>query len=257
MSGPAAGLGSALLAFLAVCASAQWSPAPVVRPEILAEMPHDTAAFTQGLVWVNGSLFESTGLYAHSSLRELHPATGAVLRSRKVEDRYFAEGLAHYQGGFIQLTWREGDALRYSFGDWKKPTRFHYTGEGWGLTNIGAALWMSNGSDTLYRRDAAFRVTGSIPVRLNGRPLDRLNELEAAQGKILANRWYCDSLFIIDPAGGRVVAIVDGTVLGARSGRTSEDAVLNGIAYDPTHKVFYVTGKKWPKMFKIRIPYAF
>jgi glutamine cyclotransferase len=248
----AAGVG-----LLAAVASAQWATAPVLHPEILAEIPHDTGSFTQGLVWVNGSLFESSGLYGHSALREVHPVTGSVLRLQKVGDRYFAEGLAHFQGAFLQLTWREGEALRYPLGDWKKPTRFRYTGEGWGLTNIGASLWMSNGSDTLYRRDAAFRVTGRTPVRLNGRPLDRLNELEAAQGKIVANRWYCDSLFIIDPEGGRVLAVVDGSMLGARSGRRSDDEVLNGIAYDPLRKVFYVTGKKWPKMFKIRIPYTF
>ena len=245
------------LGFGAGAASAQWASAPVIRPEILAEMPHDTGAFTQGLVWVDGTLYESTGLYGESTLRQVNSVTGAVLRSQKLDDRYFAEGLAHYQGGFVQLTWREGEALRYPVGNWKKPTRFTYTGEGWGLTNIGAALWMSDGSDTLFRRDAAFRITGKVPVRLNGRPLDRLNELEAAHTKIVANVWYCDSLFIIDPSGGRVLAIVDGTALAARSHRRSGDEVLNGIAYDPLNKVFYVTGKKWPKMFKVKIPFAF
>ncbi len=179
------------------------------------------------------------------------------MRRQKLADRYFAEGLAHFQGSFWQLTWREGEVLRYAPGDWKKSTRFKYAGEGWGLTNIGAALWMSDGSDTLFRRDAAFRITGRIPVRLNGQPLGRLNELEAAHGKIVANVWYCDSLFIIDPVGGRVLAVVDGSVLAARSGRRSADEVLNGVAYDPLRKVFYVTGKKWPKMFKVKIPFAF
>ena len=157
----------------------------------------------------------------------------------------------------MQLTWREGEALRYSPADWKKPTRFKYAGEGWGLTNIGASLWMSDGSDTLFRRDAAFRITGRTAVKLNGRPLGRLNELEAAGGKIVANVWYCDSLVIIDPAGGRVLAVVDGSALAARSGRRSGEEVLNGVAYDPLRKVFYVTGKKWPKMFKVRIPFPF
>ena len=247
----------AILGVAAAVASAQWATAPVLRPEILAEIPHDTGAFTQGLVWVDGSLYESTGLYGQSTLRQVHPVTGSVIRSQKLSERYFAEGLAHFQGGFLQLTWREGEALRYAPDDWKKPTRFKYSGEGWGLTNIGAALWMSDGSDTLFRRDAAFRVTGRTPVRLNSQPLARLNELEAAHGKIVANVWYCDSLFIIDPAGGRVLAIVDGSALAKRSGRHSGDEVLNGIAYDPLRKVFYVTGKKWPKMFKVKIPFAF
>ena len=238
-------------------ASAQWASAPVLRPEFLAEIPHDTGAFTQGLVWVDGSLYESTGLYGHSTLRQLHPGTGAILRRQKMADRYFAEGLAHFQGSFIQLTWREGEALRYAPNDWKKTTRFRYSGEGWGLTNIGAALWMSDGSDTLFRRDAAFRITGRTPVRLNGKPLARLNELEAAHGKIVANVWYCDSLFIINPADGRVLAVVDASTLAARIGRRADEEVLNGVAYDPLRKVFYVTGKKWPKIFKIRIPFSF
>jgi glutamine cyclotransferase len=190
-------------------------------------------------------------------LRQVHPRTGAVLRRQKLADRYFAEGLAHFQGGFLQLTWREGEALRYGPNDWKKPSRFRYAGEGWGLTNIGAALWMSDGSDTLFRRDAAFRVTGRTAVRLNGRPLAALNELEAAHGKIVANVWYCDSLFIIDPAGGRVLAVVDASALVARSGRQSRDEVLNGVAYDPRGRVFYITGKKWPRLFKVKIPFAF
>jgi glutamine cyclotransferase len=246
-----------IAAVLTSAAFAQWSSAPVLRPEILAEMPHDTGAFTQGLVWVDGSLYESTGLYGQSSLRQLNPKTGTVLRLQKLADRYFAEGLAHFQGGFLQLTWREGEALRYAPNDWKKPTRFKYTGEGWGLTNIGSALWMSNGSDTLYRRDAAFRITGRTGVRLDGHPLGRLNELEAAHGKIVANVWYSDSLFIIDPVSGRVLAVVDASSLVARSGRRSGEEVLNGVAYDPLRKVFYVTGKKWPKIFKVKIPFAF
>jgi glutamine cyclotransferase len=246
-------LAGALL--LASAAAAQWANAPLVRPRILAELPHDTAAFTQGLLWLNGSLFESTGLYGKSSLREVHPATGRVVRLQRLPARYFAEGLAHFQGGFIQLTWREGEALRYPLKDWKAPARFKYAGEGWGLTHIGNSLWMSNGSDTLYRRDAAFRVTGKTAVKLNGRPLARLNELEAVNGKIVANVWYCDSLFVIDPAHGRVLAVIDATELTRRSGRRSVDEVLNGVAYDSSSRTFYLTGKQWPKMFKVKIEF--
>lgn len=254
-SSAAALLSAALL--LAAPAAAQWSNAPLIRPKIVAELPHDSAAFTQGLLWLNGRLFESTGLYGKSSLREVEPETGRVLRLQKLSDRYFAEGLAYFQGGFIQLTWREGEALRYPLKDWKNPSRFKYAGEGWGLAVIGKSLWMSDGSDTLYRRDAAFRVTGKTAVTLNGRPLERLNELEAVNGKIVANVWYCDSLFVIDPAHGRVLAVIDGTELVRRSGRRAFDDVLNGVAYDPAGKTFYLTGKKWPRLFKATIPYAF
>ena len=249
---------SVLVSLAVSTARAQWSSAPVLRPEILAEIPHDTGAFTQGLVWLNGDLYESTGLYGESTLRRVNPRTGAVMRLQKLPAATFAEGLAWFQGGLIQLTWQEGQAFRYTLANWKKPaSNFKYAGEGWGLTAIGSTLWMSNGSDTLYRRDAAFRVTGRAAVKRDGRPVPRLNELEAARGKVVANVWYSDSLFIIDPANGRVLAVVDASGLTARSGRRSADEVLNGIAYDPSKKVFYLTGKKWPKMFKVRIPFNF
>jgi glutamine cyclotransferase len=246
------------LALLAPAACAQWATAPVVKPEIVAVLPHDTAAFTQGLLWHQNRLFESTGLYGKSSLREVDPATGRVLRTRKLDDRYFAEGLALFRGSFVQLTWREGVAFRYAADVWKgAPARLSYEGEGWGLTTIGDTLWMSNGSDTLYRRDAAFRITGRVAVKWNGRPLARLNELEAVNGKIVANVWYSDSLFVIDPKRGQVVAVIDGAELARRSGRRSVDEVMNGVAFDPVAKAFYLTGKNWPRMFKVRIPFAF
>lgn len=251
---------AALLLFAgATAVSAQWARTPVVRPVILAEIPHDSAAFTQGLLWLDGRLYESTGLYGKSTLRELHPVTGAVKRKQKLPDRYFAEGLAWYRGEFVQLTWKEGEALRWprsagSSAAAKPSGRFRYAGEGWGLATLGTDLWMSNGSDTLYRRDAAFRVTGRVTVHRDGQPVARLNELEGARGKIVANVWYSDSLVVIDPRDGRVVAAVDGAELAARSGRRDYNDVLNGVAWDPAKNEFYVTGKNWPKMFRVRIP---
>lgn len=257
-------------------ARAQWAAqaaAPVLRPVVLAEIPHDTAAFTQGLLWLDGRLYESTGLHGASSLRELDPRTGAVTRRVNVPARYFAEGLAWYRGSFWQLTWREQQVLRWprDFGGDGKTSRptgsqgsLRYDGEGWGLTTLVAgrdtALWMSNGSDTLYRRaitaseGGAFAVTGRIAVRWNGRPLARLNELEGARGKIIANVWYSDSLFVIDPRDGRVTAVIDGGILAARSGRRSFHDVMNGVAWDPVKDEFYLTGKNWPKMFRVKFP---
>src|SRR4051812_45152851 len=116
-------------------AAAQWSPPPRIRPEIVGEIPHDSGSFTQGLIWIDGKLFESAGLYGRSSLRELNPATGAVLRVHTVASQYFAEGLAEFQGELIQLTWKEQTAFRYPMKNWDHPARFNYSGEGWGLTS--------------------------------------------------------------------------------------------------------------------------
>lgn len=262
-------------------AHAQWAGDKVVRPVVLAEIPHDTAAFTQGLLWLDGMLYESTGLYGSSSLRAVHPASGTVLRRAAVPERYFAEGLAWYRGAFLQLTWKEQTMLRWprDFGSSSAAGAaglppaagrealppgvgtLRYAGEGWGLATVvngrDTALWMSNGSDTLYRRalvNGAFTVTKKVAVTWKGRPLSRLNELEGARGRIVANVWYSDSLYVIDPRDGRVTAIVDGAALAARSGRRSFHDVMNGVAWDPVKDEFYITGKNWPKMFRVRLP---
>ncbi len=248
-----------LLAALPACA--QWAEVPVLRPRVVAEIPHDTAAFTQGLLWRDGSIYESTGLYGKSSLREVDPRTGNVVRVVRLRDRYFAEGLAWFGGEFIQITWREGEALRWPASPWNASDsalrRFRYAGEGWGLATVvsgrDTSLWMSNGSDTLVRRDASFRTIARLPVRWNGRPLPRLNELEGARGMIVANVWYSDSLFVIDPRNGRVAFVVDGTEIAARSGRRNHHDVMNGVAWDPVRDEFYLTGKNWPKMFRVKI----
>ena len=228
-----------------------------VRPEILAEMPHDPEAFTQGLLWSDGKLYESTGLYGQSSLRTLDPLTGATLRIHSVPRAYFAEGLALVHGELIQLTWKENTAFRYPLKNWDRPAQTAYTGEGWGLTTLGKDLWMSDGSDTLFRRDSRFRILGKVPVRLSLSPVNRINELEGVGNSIVANIWYSDSIMIIDSRDGCVRGVVDASQLTAMSHRRSPDAVLNGVAYDPAAKVFYLTGKDWPVMFRVRLPYPF
>ena len=244
------GLGLAL-------AQAQWSAPPLIKPQIISEIPHDSAAFTQGLIWIDGKLFESTGLYGKSSLRELNPNTGTILHIQTVPQQYFAEGLAQFHGELIQLTWKEGVAFRYPMKSWGRPAHFNYSGEGWGLATLGQNIWMSNGSDTLFRRNGAFKITGKVPVKLEGRPVERLNELEGVANKIVANIWYSDSLIIVDPHDGRVLAVVDASDLVSRSHRRSRDDVLNGIAYDTRKKFFFITGKNWPVIFKVRIPFTF
>lgn len=253
------GFSAALLAVAPSCA--QWAAVPILHPRILAEVPHDTGAFTQGLVWLDGKLFESAGLYGKSSLREVDPASGTIIRRVRLPDRYFAEGLAWFGGEFVQITWKEGEALRWPRSPWPSSTsslrRFRYAGEGWGLATLGggksASLWMSNGSDTLVRRDAAFRVVARVAVRREGRPVDRLNELEGARGKIVANIWYSDTLVVVDPRDGRVAAVIDGSGLAARSGRRDGEDVMNGVAWDPVRDEFYLTGKNWPVMYRVKI----
>lgn len=243
------------VAFACGSAHAQWASAPVLRPRLESVIPHDTSAFTQGLLWLDGSLYESTGLYGKSTLREVDPATGAVRRLHRLPERYFAEGLAWHRNEFIQLTWKEGVALRWPRAGWKEPSgRFRYAGEGWGLAALDTLLWMSNGSDTLVARDGAFREVRRVPVRWNGKPVFRLNALAAARGKLVANVWYSDSLFVVDPANGRVAAVVDGTELALRSGRRNFHDVMNGVAWDPVRDEFYVTGKNWPRMFRVTLP---
>jgi glutamine cyclotransferase len=246
-----------VLTIVSVCLTFAQAAPKVIRPEILAVLPHDSTSFTQGLLWLDGRLYESSGLYGSSSLRELNPTTGAVLRIHTVPHQYFAEGLAQFHGELIQLTWKEETAFRYPIKNWDHLAKFSYRGEGWGLTSMGPYLWMSNGSDTLYRRNGAFRITEKVAVKLGANPVDRLNELEAVSGKIVANIWYSDSLVIVDPRDGRVLALVDASALVAKSGRRSRDDVLNGVAYDARKKSFFITGKNWPKMFKARLPFAF
>lgn len=223
-----------------------------LRVEVLSVLPHDTRAFTQGLLIQNGRMFESTGLYGQSSLREIASASGEVLRSIPLEARFFGEGLAAVDNRLIQLTWRENTAPVYDRETFTEIERFTYTGEGWGLGYDGTQLAMSNGSDTIaFRSPENFAMIRSIKVTLNGQPVQRLNELECAGGFIYANVWQTDSIVKIDPATGKVAAVIDASGLLTPEEDQSAD-VLNGIAYDPDSGDFYLTGKYWPKLFRVR-----
>lgn len=223
--------------------------------KILAELPHDPAAFTQGLLLYKGHFYESTGLYGHSSLRKVQPITGEIVAKRTLESGYFGEGLARVGQQLIQLTWREGQALVYDIADLSLQQEFHYQGEGWGLCFDGEQLWMSDGSSVLQQRNPQdFSPHGQLSVTLNGQPLNLLNELACVGEHIYANIWHDSRLVRINKTTGRVEAEIDASALVAASerGRDSE-AVLNGIAYDEQEKVFYLTGKLWPKMFKVQL----
>jgi glutaminyl-peptide cyclotransferase len=220
--------------------------------EILGVFPHDPGAFTQGLLWHEGWLYESTGIRGRSSLRQVDHETGAVARALALSPSNFAEGVALVGHQLIQLTWQEGIALVYDLSSFEQVGQFHYAGEGWGLCYDGQRLVMSDGSSRLTFRDAAsFEIIGAVEVTLDGNPLDRLNELECVSDRVYANVWMTDRIVRVDPSSGRVDATIDASRLLAPSERAGAD-VLNGIAYLPERDSFLVTGKLWPKLFEVR-----
>jgi glutamine cyclotransferase len=235
----------------AAAASAPDAPERL-KVKVLSTRPHDPEAFTQGLVLQGGTLYESTGLYGKSSLREVDPKTGAVKRKVAVPAEYFAEGLALVDDRLLQITWKEEKALVYNRADFKPAGEFRYDGEGWGLCSDGARLVMSDGSDRLTFRDPkTFAVLSILNVTLAGKPAYQLNELECVDGAIYANVWQTDDILRIDPKDGRVTAVVDASGLLTPEERGKTD-VLNGIAWNPEAKTFLITGKLWPKMFEVQ-----
>jgi glutamine cyclotransferase len=225
----------------------------MLKLRVLRELPHDPSAFTQGLLLHQGQLYESTGQYGQSSLRRWSQETGEVQQRVKLGPGLFGEGLALVEDRLIQLTWRRGQALVYDLASLRKISSFEYAGEGWGLTFDGAALVMSDGSDTLTFRDPeSFRPLRHMRVRLQGRPLRNLNELEWAKGSVYANIWMEDWIARIDPATGEVTGVIDASGLLTAAEQAKAD-VLNGIAYDQESGRFVITGKLWPKAFEVEL----
>lgn len=218
--------------------------------EILERIPHATDAFTQGFLLDDGRLFESTGLLGASTLREVDPSSGEVLRQVAVDPNVFAEGLALVGDRLIQLSWRAGTADVYDRDTFELVETFTYEGEGWGLCHDGARLIMSDGSATLTMRNpSSFEVIETVQVRRDGLPVERINELECVGDAVWANVWQTDDIIRIDPATGMVTGVVDASGL-----HRSNDAndVLNGIAHDEATGEFLITGKRWPEMFRVR-----
>ena len=233
--------------------------------EVVNTYPHDKDAFTQGLVFDNGTLLESTGLEKHSTLRRVELQTGKVLQKIDVPPFYFAEGMTLFNGKIYQLTWKAEKGFIYDPQTFQKTGEFPYTGEGWGLTHDAESLILSDGSDKIRFIDPnGFQVRRTISVTDAGQPVISINELEYVKGEILANIWslkpgaekYTDKIARIDPQTGQVKGWIDMTGLlkpGEITNEDSEDAVLNGIAYDEQGDRLFVTGKLWPKLFEVRI----
>ncbi len=230
------------------------SRVPTYTYEVVKTYPHDNGAFTQGLVFHQGALYESTGLNGSSSLRRVELETGKVLKKIEVPTEFFAEGLALFNGHLYQLTWQTQRGFVYDLDSFNKLREFSYAGEGWGLTRDAHSLIMSDGSSRIRFIDPdTFEVQRLITVQDNGRDVLQLNELEYVKGEIYANIWMNDRIARIDPQSGKVNAWIDLSGLLPPEARTDPGAVLNGIAYDESSDRLFVTGKLWPKLFEIKL----
>ena len=252
----AAWLGAILLA--ATPAVAQVQDVPAAEPktygfEVVRTYPHDPGAFTQGLVYVDGVLFETTGRYP-STLRRVRLDDGAVQQRVELAPDIFGEGVTEVDGRLITLTWKNGKGFVWNAADLSRVGEFALTGEGWGLTDDGTRLIVSDGTPVLRFLDPATKAeTGRVEVTFRGRPLSNLNELEWIDGQILANLWLQDLIVRIDPQTGVVVGVIDLTDLFPVDQRARPgDDVLNGIAWDADGQRLFVTGKNWPRLFEIR-----
>ncbi|RMH71813.1 MAG: glutaminyl-peptide cyclotransferase [Gemmatimonadetes bacterium] len=246
-----------LVCWLGACTSEPSNSAPSHEPtrytyEVVNRYPHQTDAFTQGLIYVEGVLYESVGRYGYSALREVDLIRGEVLRQHTLSADYFAEGLTLFDNRLIQLTWREETGFVYDRTTFEVIDTFEYLTQGWGLTHDGEHLIMSDGSSTLYFLDPqTYEVISKLPVREGSRPITRLNELEYIEGYIYANVWQTEQIVIIHPVSGQVAGWIDLTGLRPPSDQPVD--VLNGIAYETETGHLFVTGKLWPLLFEIKL----
>lgn len=228
--------------------------APVQGYRVVHAYPHDRGAFTQGLLWRDGVLYESTGR-TPSTIRKVRLEDGQVLERREIADVFFGEGMVDWGDRLYSLTWRNGLGFIWSIDGFRPLGGFTYAGEGWGLTRDDRRLILSDGSaDLRFLDPGTFAETGRVTVIDDGVPVRRLNELEWVDGEVLANVWQTDRIARIDPATGRVKAWIDlSGLLPAGTVEDPNDDVLNGIAWDPAGRRLFVTGKNWPTLFQIEI----
>lgn len=228
---------------------------PTYTYEVVNIWPHDPTAFTQGLIFHEGFLLESTGQYGESSLRKVELKTGKVSKRISVPGQFFAEGLTLLRGKLFQLTWTERKGFIYDPDTLQLQDSFSYGGEGWGLTDDGDSLIMSDGTHQLRFIDPlTFQVEKTVDVFDEGQPLRELNELEFVDGEIFANIWHRDEIVRLDPQSGKILGRIDLKGLLPLDGRQrNPEAVLNGIAFDEVGKRLFVTGKLWPSVFEIKI----
>jgi glutaminyl-peptide cyclotransferase len=231
------------------------APAPVHGFRVVRSYPHDRQAFTQGLEFVDGVLYESTGLNGRSGIRKVNLETGQVLQIQPLDASYFGEGITVWKNRIVQLTWQSGLGFVYDRQTLQQQRTFRYSGEGWGLTHDGTRIIMSDGSDNGALRlldPESLKQVGTLMVKDGGRPVGKLNELEFVKGQIYANVWQSERIAVISPASGRVTAWID--LHGLLDPREAAGVdVLNGIAYDAKGDRLFVTGKLWPRLFEIQV----
>lgn len=259
---PLSASGAAIRAAALACLLASPATAPAAAPQVpiygydvVHVYPHDTHAFTEGLFYLNGYLYESTGLRGQSSIRKERLETGKVVQKLEIPDQYFGEGIVNWDDHLVQLTWQAQVGFVYDLATFRQLGQFSYQGEGWGLTQNGRWLIMSNGTPELHYLDPqTLTVAGELLVTYEGMPLRNLNELEWVKGQIYANVWETDWLVRINPDSGAVVGLIDLRGLLPRADDVpGQTDVLNGIAYDARGDRLFVTGKNWPKLFQIRL----
>ena len=238
-----------------VCAAPAWAAIPVYGFKVVHAYPHDTGAYTEGLFYKDGYLYESTGENGRSSVRKVELKTGEVVQRYGVPAQYFGEGIVDWKDRLVQLTWRSQLGFVYDLASFKLQHTFAYPGEGWALTRDNQHLYMSDGSAVLRILDPeTLATTGSIMVTADDAPVTNLNELEWVNGEIYANVWLTNRIARIDPASGHVVGWIDlGGLLDTSQLPDPTNDVLNGIAYDAKQKRLFVTGKCWPQLFEIRL----
>ena len=227
---------------------------PVHRVQVKATYPHDRGAYTQGLFWLNGALYESTGQVGQSNIRRVRLKDGAVLQSQAIAPSMFGEGMVNWGNELISITWRDQVGFRWDLKTFAMKSSFNYPGEGWGLTRNDTHIFMSDGTPVLRVLDPkTLKVVRTIKVTAEGKPVANLNEMEWVKGEILANVWQTNVIARIDPRSGAVKGWIDLSSLPEAPYTRAGNAVLNGIAYDADGDRLFVTGKYWPRLYEITL----